>query len=156
MGPRAWLGGVAVAALAAAALRPVAVLELANAARGRVVRLPLAAGETFAVTSRHSIYDQPVTEEFAVTGDGRIALRAVSSPSAAVREYFGLTGAGERQLVERVMGEIAFRVAMGTAQTLELGGRARSFLEFGDHGDRLVLRATRRPAAAGWLAGSFP
>ena len=152
MARRAWLGGVATAALAAAALRPVTVLELANTSRGQAVRLPVAAGEVFSVTSRHSIYDQPVTEEFAVAADGRIALRALSSPSAAVREYFGIQAAGERHAVERVMDQIAFRVAMGTAQTLRLGGRERSFLEFGDHGDRLVLRAARRPAVAGWLA----
>jgi hypothetical protein len=156
MARRVPLGVVAAAALAAAALRPIAGLELTNTTSGRITHLPLPAGRAFSVTSRHSIYDQPVTEAFAVTADGRIALRAVSSPSAAVREYLGLAGAGERQAVERVMAEIAFRVAMGTAQTLHLGGRERSFLEFGDHGDRLVLRAAREPAAAGWLAGSFP
>ena len=152
MGPRAWLSGVAAAGLAAAALRPVAVLEIANTSRGRTWRLPLAAGETFAVTSRHSIYDQPVTEEFRAGADGRLALRAVESPSAAVREYFGITAPGPRHAVERVLGQVAFRVAMGTPQTLRLGGRERSFLELGDHGDRLVLRVAREPAAARWLA----
>ena len=152
MAPGAWLAGAAAAALAAGALRPVTALELSNTSRGRTVRLPLAAGQVFSVTSRHSIYDQPVTEEFSVEADGRIALRAVESPSAAVREYLGLTGAGERQPVERVMERIVFRVAMGAPQALGLGGRERSFLEFGEHGDRLVLRAVRGPAAARWLA----
>ncbi|HZY05872.1 MAG TPA: hypothetical protein VFF02_20465 [Anaeromyxobacteraceae bacterium] len=151
MARRAWLGGVAAAALAAAALRPVPVLELANEARGRTFRIPLAAGEAFSVTSRHSIYDQPVAEEFSLTADGRIALRAVESPSAAVREYFGITAPGERHAVERVMAEVVFRVAMGAPQTLRLGGRERSFLDFGDHGDRLVMRIAREPAIAGWL-----
>ncbi len=150
--PRAWLSGAAAAALAAAALRPVAVLELRNTCRATAARLPVAAGEVFAVTSLHSLYDQPVTEEFEVQADGRIALRAVSSPSAAVREYFGLTSAGERHAVERLMDRIVFRVAMGTPQALRLGGRERSFLEFGEHGDRLVMRVARAPAAAGWLA----
>ncbi len=150
--PRAWLSGAAAAALAAAALRPVAVLELRNTSRGTAARRPVAAGEVFAVTSLHSLYDQPVTEEFEVQADGRIALRAVSSPSAAVREYFGLTSAGERHAVERLMDRIVFRVAMGTPQALRLGGRERSFLEFGEHGDRLVMRVARVPAAAGWLA----
>ena len=152
MGPGAWLGGVAAAALAAAALRPVPVLEIDNTSRGGTWRLPLAAGETFAVTSRHSIYDQPVTEEFSAAPDGGIALRAVASPSAAVREYFGITAPGERHAVERVLGRIAFRVAMGTPQALRLGGRERSFLEFGDHGDRLVMQLASEPAVARWLA----
>ncbi len=145
------LGTVAV--LAAAALRPATALLLENTSRGGTARLPLAAGEVFSVTSRHSMYHQPVTEEFAVRADGRIALQAVSSPSAAVREYLGITAPGERHAVERVMDEVVFRVAMGEPQALRLGGRERSFLEFGDHGDRLVLRAVRRPAAAGWLGG---
>jgi hypothetical protein len=151
MAGRAWLGGVAAAALAAAALRPVAVLEVANAGRGRSWRFPLDAGETFSVTSRHSIYDQPVVEEFSATADGRIALRAVESPSAAVREYFGITAPGDRHAVARVLGQVVFRVAMGAPQTLRLGGRVHSFLEFGEHGDRLVMRIAREPAIARWL-----
>ncbi|HEU4385218.1 MAG TPA: hypothetical protein VFR85_17170 [Anaeromyxobacteraceae bacterium] len=147
----AWLGAVAAAALAAAALRPVDALEIANTSRGRTARLPLAAGEIFSVTSRHSIYGEPFTEEFAAEPDGRLALRAVSSPSAAVREYLGLLGAGERQSVRRVMGEIVFRVAMDGPQTLRLGGRERSFLELGEPGDRLVMRAIRGPALGRWL-----
>ncbi len=152
MARRAWLGGAAAAVLAAAALRPVAALEIANTSRGRTFRLPVGAGEVFSVTWRHSMYDQPVTEAYAVRADGRLELRAVSSPSAAAREYLGITGAGERHAVERVMDQVVFRVAMGVPQTLRLGGSERSFLELGDHGDRLVLRGTRGPAVAGWLA----
>lgn len=146
------LGGAAAVASAALALQPRNVLEIENAARREVVRLAVEPGEPFAVTSRHSIYDQPVTEEFAVDDRGRIALRAVSSPSAAVREYFGIDGAGERHAVARTMPEIVFRVAAGAPQRLVLRGRELSFLELGDHGDRLVMRAARRPAAALLLA----
>lgn len=139
------------AALAAAALRPVDALEIENAARGRTVRLATA-GEPFAVTSLHSMYDAPVTEEFVVDGDGRIVLEAVSSPSAAVREYFGLTAPGERHRVHRELREVVFRVAAGAAQELRVERARRSFLDFGDHGDRLVVRAVRRPALAAWLS----
>ncbi|HSB20123.1 MAG TPA: hypothetical protein VLD85_08960 [Anaeromyxobacteraceae bacterium] len=152
------LGGVAVAG-AAAALHPVTVLELENAARGRTWRFALRGGEVFSVAYHHSMYDQPVTEEFTVDGRGRIALRAVSSPSAAVREYFGITGAGERHAMSRTMPEVVFRVAAGTPQRLLLGGAEHSFLEFGGHGDRLVMRAVRRPALAQLLSahpGSAP
>jgi hypothetical protein len=69
-----------------------------------------------------------------------------------VREYFGLTALGERQLRPRTLDEVVFRVAAGEVQRLQAAGRERSFLEFGDHGDRLVVRAARRPAAAGWLS----
>jgi hypothetical protein len=135
---------------AAAALSPVTVLELENPARGEVTRMALEEGEAFSITSHHSMYEQPVTEEFVVDREGRIALRAVESPSAAVREYFGLSSAGERQPVERAMKEVVFRVAAGTAQRLRISGLDRSFLDFGDHGDRLVLRARLRPALVRW------
>jgi len=143
----------AAAALAAAtALPSVTVLELENAASARTFRVALPRGEAFSVTSSHSMYDQPVTEEFTVDADRRIVLTAVSSPSAAVREYFGITRGGERHPFERTMREVVFRVATGEPQRLRAGAADRSFLDFGGHGDRLVMRVARRPAVAAWLS----
>lgn len=134
---------LAAATLAAASpsgpARRGAELVIENAARGRTWHLPLRRGEVFSVVSQHSMYDQPVTEDFVVDDRGRIVLEAVSSPSAAVREYFGITSAGERHAVVRVMREIVFRVAEGTPQRLRIGGVERSFLDFGEHGDRLAM-----------------
>jgi len=151
---RRMLGAAALLA-AGAALRPVTVLELANAARGQTARMALPDGERFSVISQHSMYDRPVTEEFRVDAGLTIVLISVSSPSAAVREYFGITAPGERHPMERSMKEIVFRVATGTPQRLRLGGAEQSFLELGDHGDRLVLRASREPAAVHWLRSRF-
>ncbi len=149
MAGRLLLSAVAVAAAAASVAAaapspsprrgPELVIE--NAERGRTLRVPLHQGEVFSVVYQHSIYDQPVTEDFVVDQRGRIVLEAVTSPSAAVREYFGLTAPGERQAVVRPMREIVFRVAEGTPQRLRAGGVERSFLELGEHGDRLVMRA---------------
>jgi hypothetical protein len=116
-------------------------LLIENTDRGTVFRIHLRAGEVFSVVYQHSMYDQPVTEDFVVDAKGQIVLRAVTSPSAAVREYFGITSAGERHAMTRTMPEIVFRIATGTAQRLRAGGVERSFLELGEHGDRLVLRA---------------
>jgi hypothetical protein len=116
-------------------------LLVENTNRGTVVRIHLRPGEVFSVVYHHSIYDQPVTEDFVVDEEGRILLRAVTSPSAAVREYFGITSAGDRHAMARTMPEIVFRIAAGTVQRLRAGGVERSFLDFGEHGDRLVLRA---------------
>ena len=116
-------------------------LVVENTDRGTTLHVHLRPGEVFYVVYQHSIYDQPVTEDFVVDDDGRIVLRAVTSPSAAVREYFGITSAGERHAMARTMPEIVFRIATGTAQRLRAGGVERSFLELGEHGDRLVLRA---------------
>jgi hypothetical protein len=139
----ALLGGAAPASPAAS--RPARGMErellVENSDRGTVLRIRLRPGEVFSVVYQHSIYDQPVTEDFVLDEKGRIVLRAVTSPSAAVREYFGITSAGERHAVSRTMPEIVFRIATGKAQRLRVRGVERSFLELGEHGDRLVLRA---------------
>ena len=131
-------GPVSAAPRAARGARHELLLE--NPERGTVHRIRLRPGEVFSVVYHHSIYDQPVTEDFVLDEKGRIVLRAVTSPSAAVREYFGITSAGERHAMARTMPEIVFRIATGTAQRLRAGGVEHSFLEFGEHGDRLVLR----------------
>ena len=118
-------------------------LFVENTDRGTVLRIRLRPGEIFSVVYQHSIYDQPVTEDFVVDEKGRIVLRAVTSPSAAVREYFGITSSGERHAMSRTMPEIVFRIATGSPQRLRAGGVERSFLDLGEHGDRLVLRADR-------------
>jgi hypothetical protein len=153
---RRWILGSAAALLAAAvALHPVDVIEVENAAWGKTARIALRDGESFSVTAHHSIYEQPVTEEFVVDENRRIVLKSVSSPSAAVREYFGIVAPGERHAVERAMDQIVFRVAAGIPQRFRFGGVERSFLEFGDHGDRLVMRAVRGLAAAQWLSSGL-
>ena len=116
-------------------------LVVENPERGTSLRVRLRPGEVFSVVYQHSIYEQPVIEDFVLDEGGRIVLRAVTSPSAAVREYFGITSAGERHAMARPMSEIVFRIATGTAQRLRAGGVERSFLELGEHGDRLVMRA---------------
>jgi hypothetical protein len=141
------LAAAAAATLVAAAppspSRHAEELVLENAERGHTLRVPLRPGEIFSVVYQHSIYDQPVTEDFVVDDRGRIVLEAVESPSAAVREYFGLTAPGQRHAVVRPMREVVFRVAEGTPQRLRAGGVERSFLELGEHGDRIVMRARR-------------
>lgn len=146
------LAAAVLAAAGAVALRPEPVLEVRNDTRGSTVRIPVPGGGPFVVTSQHSMYDQPVAEEFVVGPRGELVLEAVSSPSAAVREYFGITAAGERHAVVRTMRQIVFRVAAGAPQRLRVAGAERSFLDLGDHGDRLVLTASRAPAVARWIA----
>lgn len=132
--------GFVAAALTAAAPGPEAVLEIENTSRGRTARLAIRRGEPFSVTYQHSMYDQPVTEDFEMGEDGTIVLQTVTSPSAAVLEYFGITAPGTSHAIRRTLHEIVFRVAAGAPQVLRVGGVERSFLELGEHGDRLVMR----------------
>jgi hypothetical protein len=112
-------------------------LDIINGERCQRFELP---DGRFAVTYHHSMYDRPVTEEYAVASD-TLELRSLHSPSAAVLEYFGVTAPGETHAIARRLPEIIMRVAMGAPQVLQLGDAARSLREFGRPGDRIVLRA---------------
>ena len=112
-------------------------------------------GDAFSITYQHSIYRQPVVEEFSVSPGGELVLTGVRSDSGAVLEYFGFSDSRPFHGMKRPMRTIVFRVAMEGAQTLTLGGRRISFLRLGDPGDRITLRlADVSPATrgVGWAA----
>ncbi len=139
---------LAAALLAAAwvfSLLPVRVLEFANTDNGRVSRLLVSADSSFSVTYQHSIYGQPVTEEFVLAPDDGIVLAGVQSPSGAVLEYFGFADGAERQPMERRLEGVVFRIAAGEPQRIIVGSRELSFLEFGERGDRLSMAVSRVP-----------
>ena len=141
-GSRIRLALILAAACGALLFRPESFLEFENTTRGEVARYPVDPGEAFSVTYIHSIYLQPVTEEFAVGRDGEVILTGVCSECGAVQEYFGFEDPGPRHAMRRPMRSIVFRVAAGDAQTLSVGGRRIPFLSLGDHGDRIEARLT--------------
>ncbi|NJD62681.1 MAG: DUF1850 domain-containing protein [Deltaproteobacteria bacterium] len=135
---------------------PASALEFENAGRGIVTRYPVHPGDAFSVTYLHSIYRRPVVEEFSVGKGGDLVLTGVRSESGAVLEYFGFGDSRPFHAMNRPMRTIVFRVAMGGAQTLTLGGRRISFLSLGDPGDRITLRLADVSLAsrgAEWTAG---
>lgn len=135
--------------------RPATVLEFENAGQGIVARYPVNTGDAFSITYLHSIYRQPVVEEFSVGPGGELVLTGVRSESGAVLEYFGFSDSRPFHAMNRPMRTIVFRVAVEGAQVLTLGDRRISFLALGDPGDRITLRladvslATR---GTGWAA----
>jgi hypothetical protein len=143
---RAWALLTLIALLATPAAGEA--LRVENTLTGRVFELPLGPTQRFSIVYRHSIYDVPVVEEFAIEGE-RIVLTAVSSPSAAAREYFGITAPGERHLLKRRMDAIYLRVAMGEAPRLVLRDRQIPLGDFGAPGDRLRLSAVVTCTLAG-------
>ncbi len=128
------------AAGAAFLFRPATVLEFENDGRGIVARYPVKTGDAFSITYQHSIYRQPVVEEFSVGPGGELILTGVRSDSGAVLEYFGFSDSRPFHAMNRPMRTIVFRVAVEGAQTLTLGWRRISFLDLGDPGDRITLR----------------
>lgn len=135
---------------------PACALEFENAGRGIVARYPVQPGDTFSITYLHSIYRQPVVEEFSVDTGGDLVLTGVRSESGAVLEYFGFSDSRPFHAMNRPMRTIVFRVAMGGAQKLTLGSRRISFLSLGDPGDRITLRVADVSLAirgVEWVAG---
>jgi len=144
---------------------PATVLEFENAGRGIVARYPVKRGDAFSITYQHSIYRQPVVEEFSVGPGGELVLTGVRSESGAVLEYFGFSDSRPFHAMNRPMRTIVFRVAVEGPQTLTLGGRRISFLRLGDPGDRITARLadiSLLTRGAGWAArqvrqtGLFP
>jgi hypothetical protein len=136
-------------------LWPGTSLEFANTDRGTVFRYPLERGQTFSVTYVHSIYRQPVVEEFSVGPGGELVLTGVRSESGAVLEYFGFADSRPFHAMNRPMRTIVFRVAVEEAQTLSLGDRRVSFLSLGEPGDRITVRVANVSLATrgvGWAA----
>ena len=129
-----------IAAGGAFLFRPTTALEFENAGRGIVARYPMETGDAFSITYQHSIYRQPVTEDFSVGPGGDLILTGVRSESGAVLEYFGFSDSRPFHAMNRPMRTIVFRVAMEGAQILTLGGRRISFLALGDPGDRITVR----------------
>jgi hypothetical protein len=64
---------------------------------GVIAQAALPASGRFALTYRHSVYRAPAIERFRATGNGGFELVAVSSPSAAVIDYYGLDGRRTRE-----------------------------------------------------------
>ena len=136
------------AAIAAGILlaQPAETLRLTNTDRGSVTELRIPGGGRFSVTYWHSMYGVPVTEEFAVGEDGALVLTTLRSPSRAALEYFGVSAAGNVHSRYARLPTVTMRIAMGEEQRLLVGDCEYSFLEFGEHGDRLILEHRRMHA----------
>jgi hypothetical protein len=64
---------------------------------GAVADLGLPASGAFALAYRHSYYRKPAVERFRAAADGSFALVAISSPSAAVLDYYEVEGERSRR-----------------------------------------------------------
>jgi hypothetical protein len=138
---------------------PVPALLVEEAATGRTLaRLPLGDGPVL-LRYRHSLYDAPAEEEFAVEGD-ELVLRRVRSPSLAVLEYYArpeppravdggyaIDGLNDRH---RALPVLAGPIG---ARTLAHGGRAITLHELAAAGGQVHVRVGQAPRIAsvkGW------
>jgi hypothetical protein len=116
----------------------ILVLQLENTDRGRKVRLPIKPAERFSIYYIHSIYQEPVIEEFEADPD-TIVLKGVRTMSRAIGEQYGFDNPKSFQPMNEKLGAIFFRVAPGEGQGLILRDKKIYMSEIGQRGDRIQL-----------------
>jgi len=93
----------------------------------------------------HSIYREPVIEEFQAEEDA-IVLKGIRTKSPAVMEYYGFGDMKEFHPMNVRMGAVfIIRRGMGQGQGLILGDRKIDLSEIGERGDRIQLRVESMP-----------
>jgi hypothetical protein len=125
-------------------LQNVHVLQIENTDRPGGLLIRAGPPAFFSLSFIHSIYLQPVSEEFEVEKGEEILLRGVRTRSPSVAHYYGFEADNRDYYpVDRRMKSFALRLGMSQAQTLSLGERKISLGNLGEKGDRLEFRVVR-------------
>ena len=116
----------------------VSILYMQNMDRPKACWIWVNPSERFSIVYTHSIYQEPVVEEFQF--DQRaIVLKGVRARHPGILEYYGFEDGHEFHSMDRRVGPLFFRVAMGEPQSLLIRNRKISFSEVGERGDPLRL-----------------
>ena len=120
-------------------MKNVTVLHLENMDHPRTIRIRIGPSETFSMFYIHSIYKEPVVEEFQAEGDA-IVLKGVRTKSPAVMEYYGFEDMKGFHPMHQRLGAIYFKWGTGEGQGLIARDRKIYLSEIGKRGDRIQLR----------------
>jgi len=105
----------------------------------QTIRIRISPTEPFSVFYIHSIYKEPVVEEFQAEEDA-IALKGVRTKSPAVMEYYGFEDMKGFHPMNQRLGAIYFKWGIGEGQGLIVRDRKIYLSEIGERGDRIQLR----------------
>ena len=120
--------------------KKVTVLQLENMDRPRAIGVRINPSEKFSMFYIHSIYEDPVEEEFQAEGD-TIVLKGVRTKSPAVMEYYGFENTKEFHPMNLKLGAVfLIKRGMGKGQGVIVGDRKIYLSEIGERGDRIQLR----------------
>jgi hypothetical protein len=136
--------GILVAAGGVFLFKPVTLLHAENMDHPRTIRIWIRPSETFSMFYTHSIYQEPVAEEFGVEGDTMI-LKGVRTKSPAVMEYYGFEDTKGFHPMHQGLRAIYFKWGIGEGQGLIVRGRKIFLSEIGKSGDRIQLRVESLP-----------
>jgi hypothetical protein len=132
--------GILIVAGGVFLLQKVTLLQLDNMDHPRTIRIRIGAHQSFSLFYIHSIYKEPVIEEFQVEGNAMV-LKGVRTKSPAVMEYYGFENTKEfHPMNERLGAVFIIRRGMGEGQGLIVRERKIYLSEIGEKGDRIRLR----------------
>jgi hypothetical protein len=127
--------------------KKVTVFYLENMDHSRAIRIRVSPSEPFSMFYIHSIYKEPVIEEFQVDKEA-IVLKGVRARSPAVMEYYGFQDMkGFHPMNRRIGAVFIIRRGMGEGQGLIVRDRKIYLREVGERGDRIRLRVESMPLA---------
>lgn len=139
--------GILIVAGGVLFLKKVHLLHVENMDRPKTVRVRIGASEPFSIFYIHSIYKEPVTEEFQAE-KGAIVLRGVRTKSPAVMEYYGFEDTKEFHPMDQRLGAVfIIRRGMGEGQGLIVRDRKIYLSQIGEKGDRIQMRVETIPRA---------
>jgi hypothetical protein len=125
--------------------KKVTLLHIENMDRSKALHILISPSETFSMFYIHSIYQEPVLEEFQAEKDAAI-LKGIRTKSPAVMEYYGFGDMKEFHPMNVRMGAVVIiRRGMGEGQGLIVGDRKIYLSEIGERGDRIQLRIESMP-----------
>ena len=116
----------------------ISSLYLENSDRSKSQWTSVNSSERFTISYIHSIYKEPVVEEFQIHQE-MIVLKGVRTSHPGILEYYGFEGTEEFHPMDRRLSPPFFRVGMDEAQTLMVRDKRVSFNEVGEKGDRIRL-----------------
>jgi hypothetical protein len=132
--------GIIIVAGGVFLFKKITILHLENMDHQKTIRVGISPSESFSVFYIHSIYKEPVIEEFQVDKEA-IVLRGVRTKSPAVMEYYGFEDTKEFHPLNQRLGAVfIIRRGMGEGQGLIVKERKIYLSEIGEKGDRIQLR----------------
>lgn len=120
----------------------------------QTIRIRISPTEPFSVFYIHSIYKEPVVEEFQAEGEA-IVLKGVRTKSPAVMEYYGFEDMKGFHPMDQRLGAIYFKWGIGEGQGLIVRDRKIYLSEIGERGDRIQLRVESMSLLNYLLSGIF-
>jgi len=134
-----WVG-VLIIAGGVLLFKKVTLLHVENMDRPKAIHIRMSPTETFSMFYIHSIYKEPVVEEFQAERNA-IILKGVRTKSPAVMEYYGFQEPGEFHPMNLKLGAVfLIRRGMGEGQGLIVGDKKIYLSEIGEKGDRIQIR----------------